>query len=395
MKILVATDRYLPEPVLGYERFMASLATHLASRGHAVTVAARLASEEMPASQMINGVEVRRYKPAHVPDHLWMFGRSIRKAPARHLLRHFNNLFDVMIGPPPYVQMTARHAPSLKRVYAAGGTLLGAEFLDRPSSPTHSLTCRIFEEIAWQQLLWSEKRCIRMANLVVVPSENVKNQLVHYYGQPGECICTIPHGADLDEFLPATHDSGGVLRILTVGRLDKVKNHLLLIEALSRAKNREKMLVRIVGSGKMRDSLESRARDLRITARVELVDHCSDIQVHYQWADVFVLPSLCEPFGIVLVEAMACGLPCIGLRSAPPRIWTACEEIIEDGVTGMVLPSAEPEGLARALDTYCHRPHLVRKMGLAGRARAIRHFTWTEAARKYEEILLNLIGSSK
>jgi starch synthase len=104
-------------------------------------------------------------------------------------------------------------------------------------------------------------------------------------------------------------------------------------------------------------------------------------------AAVFVCPSVYEPLGIVNLEAMACGTPVVASRVG------GIPEVVEDGVTG-VLVSVEDDfeaGLARALDTVLGDPEGARRMGEAGRARAVGEFGWDTVARRtvrlYEEIL--------
>ncbi|MGV9942636.1 glycogen synthase [Streptomyces sp. NPDC003401] len=110
-------------------------------------------------------------------------------------------------------------------------------------------------------------------------------------------------------------------------------------------------------------------------------------------AAVFVCPSVYEPLGIVNLEAMACGTPVVASRVG------GIPEVVEDGATGVLVPPADGDegaaafeaGLARALDSVLGDPAAARRMGEAGRARAVEEFGWDAIARRtvrlYEDTL--------
>lgn len=108
-------------------------------------------------------------------------------------------------------------------------------------------------------------------------------------------------------------------------------------------------------------------------------------------AAVFVCPSVYEPLGIVNLEAMACGTPVVASRVG------GIPEVVADGETGVLVPRTEggddafEAGLARALDSVLGDPATARRMGEAGRERAVEEFGWDAVARRtvrlYEEIL--------
>jgi starch synthase len=101
----------------------------------------------------------------------------------------------------------------------------------------------------------------------------------------------------------------------------------------------------------------------------------------YNSADVFCLPTRFEPFGIVFLEAMYFGLPCVGTNA-----W-AVPEMITDGVTGYTVPVDDAEALAARLVELLRDPALGRRMGEAGRARAESHFTWRAVAERMMRVV--------
>lgn len=100
----------------------------------------------------------------------------------------------------------------------------------------------------------------------------------------------------------------------------------------------------------------------------------SDLLAHYRAADLFVMPSLCDSFGFVFLEAMTQGVPCIGTNL------NAMPEIIADGETGYVVPLRNPEALAEAILRFYRDPDNRRRMGRAARQRVLARYTWEKVA---------------
>ncbi len=174
--------------------------------------------------------------------------------------------------------------------------------------------------------------------------------------------------------------------ILFVGRLRAYKGLPYLLEALTRI---DANLV-IAGDGPEAGSLRARCRELRLTDRVHFAGHLPEDQLPaaYQAADVFVLPSHLpsEAFGLVLVEAMASGLPVICTE-----LGTGTSEVIRHDETGLVVPPADPSALALALERLLADPALRQRLGAAGRQRAQAEFSapvYVERTqRAYEDVL--------
>jgi glycosyltransferase involved in cell wall biosynthesis len=101
----------------------------------------------------------------------------------------------------------------------------------------------------------------------------------------------------------------------------------------------------------------------------------------FSQSTVFALPSLREPFGIAFLDAMACGLPCVGTRVE------AVPEIVREGETGLLVPPGDPVPLALALERLLAEPALARAMGARGRARVSASGLWSHAAERLERAL--------
>ncbi len=179
-------------------------------------------------------------------------------------------------------------------------------------------------------------------------------------------------GVDLDRFkVPVLRLEKEKPRILSVGRLHAVKGFDHLVTALARVRERDlDFECGLVGDGPEREALEARIRDLGLEEHLHLAGAVGPEAMPpvYAGADVFVLPSLSEGLPVVLMEAMACGLPVVATHI------TGVPELVEDGVSGLLVPPAEPDALADALVRLLSDPETRRKMGRAGRRRVERSF---------------------
>jgi len=207
--------------------------------------------------------------------------------------------------------------------------------------------------------------------------------------QPLEQKCAVvPLGADLSRFTPVDRRTeGGPLRLVFVGRLRYYKGLDTLLHALALVPD---VRADIVGSGPVQAELEALAEELGVMDRVTLVGDVSDeaLPECYHGADVFVLPAnaRAEAFGTVLIEAMASGLPCITTELETGTSW-----IVQDGITGRVVPPMDPPALAEAIREMGD-PKRRREMGAAGRRRAEEHFTRQRMIDQVMEVYQEVLG---
>lgn len=107
-----------------------------------------------------------------------------------------------------------------------------------------------------------------------------------------------------------------------------------------------------------------------------------DMGEFYRSAYLLVAPTRHESFGLILAEAMACGLPVVATRV------TAVPEVVEDGVTGLLVPADDVSSLAKGLETLLRDPSRAARMGCAGRARVEEQFAWEKIILQWEQLLL-------
>ena len=218
---------------------------------------------------------------------------------------------------------------------------------------------------------------------------HVPVQVTPWGANPGETLPKVDKTAELPGFRLlcvsrlSTGDSFGVYR--EVG--DLYKGFAVLLDALRVLKPRcPQMTLAIVGEGDARVDIEAYAADRGVADRVTFYGGLSEeaLARQYREADAFVMPSEREGFGIVFAEAMARGLPCVGVAAG------AVPEVIENGVSGWLVPPGDPGALADALCTLVENPRLRERMGEAGRRRFEREFTEAVCMRRLHEALCAL-----
>ncbi len=156
------------------------------------------------------------------------------------------------------------------------------------------------------------------------------------------------------------------LVIGAVGRLSPVKDHATLLEAVKRlCQSGRKVELVVVGDGHERAALQSQAHALQIHDSVHLVGWRHDIAAWLQGFDVFALPSVSEGYSLALVEAAAAGLPSVATAVGGNG------EIVQDGVTGFMVPARDSIALADALERLGDDPRLRERMGTTARSWAL------------------------
>lgn len=166
-------------------------------------------------------------------------------------------------------------------------------------------------------------------------------------------------------------------RVLFVGRLDPVKGAPLLIEAFARvAADHPDASLTVVGDGPSRALAEAMAQDLGLADRVAFLGFRSQAEVAdlLEEADMLVLPSFAEGVPVVLMEAMASRIPVVASLVA------GVPELVEEGVSGFLVPPGDVETLAARIATLMADPERARAMGLAGRARVEAEFDLAKEA---------------
>jgi sugar transferase (PEP-CTERM/EpsH1 system associated) len=227
----------------------------------------------------------------------------------------------------------------------------------------------------------------------VTVSRDLHRWLVADVHIPEGKVTTIHNGVDTARFVQgdrvAARAALGLPRdrliIGTVGRLDPVKDQASLIQAFgSIISGHPEALLLIAGDGPCRNDLRSLVASLGIDGRVCLLGERADIPLVLRAMDVFVLPSVAEGISNTILEAMATGLPVVATRTG------GNPELVEDQVTGTLVPVRKPPDLARALDMYLGNPDLRSRHGQAARQRAVEQFSLDRMTENYRNLYFAL-----
>jgi len=228
--------------------------------------------------------------------------------------------------------------------------------------------------------------------------------LVEKAGVAPERIVVVHPGCDAETFRPADPDENLRQRLLgdrprgpillSVGGLVPRKGQDMVVRALPIILKQHPTLVYlVVGEGRHRAPLEALIRDVGVGDHVILTGEVSDVPLEqvYALCDVFIMASreqldLCdlEGFGMVFLEANACGKAVIGGRSG------GITDAVLDGETGLLVDPHAPEAIAAAVDRLLSDPALAARMGAQGRARILRDLTWERVADQVEATLVEL-----
>jgi sugar transferase (PEP-CTERM/EpsH1 system associated) len=228
----------------------------------------------------------------------------------------------------------------------------------------------------------------RWVNLFVTVSDETKSWLVNKVGIPEEKVVTIINGVDTKKYFPpvdkrkAKQDLGidpNTFIVGTVGRLDKVKNYEMLLKAMSLKFNKFPYKLILIGDGPERANLEAFVAK-RGLPNVEFLGEKQNIQEYLQVFNLFVLPSLAEGMSNTILEAMATGVPVIATRVG------GNPEIVEDGVTGSLIPSGDHALLSDMITKYMEDRSLCESQGQAGRARCEKLFSLNVMVEKYDRL---------
>lgn len=230
------------------------------------------------------------------------------------------------------------------------------------------------------------QRCDR----IITDSQFSKQQLLSEFGVPSERVEVVYNGVD-ERYKPEARNERlaeqwgiqGCSVLLYLGSLKRRKNLGALINALALVRQ-EQEAVRLVfaGEGPEGPALQRHCRTLGLADAVRFVGYVNETEkvAWYNLADVFLLPSRMEGFGLVAAEAMACGRPVVASRAA------AIPEVVADGETGILCDPDRPEEFAQAILRLLREPILARRMGQAGRERVKRLFSWDQCVHRTLEI---------
>jgi glycosyltransferase involved in cell wall biosynthesis len=348
----------------------------MAKRGHDVTVIDVLARYSSGATDREGGVAIDRIVTPRIPLvrsvvyhakvawSVWRRGRCVEVA-------QLNNIGMALVSSVPMLGLMG-----IPRILVIWGS---ADPQDEPFRP--GLRAAFLRHLA--------RRAERVVSLATSSIEHLTKQRF-----PSGRIVYIPNGVDAEKFRPRTPGetqrspddwpAGGPI-VISVGRLVAVKAFDVLLDAWAMVLHHHpEAHLAIAGDGPLRESLLQQAVELGIAGRVTFFGRRSDVPELLRAADIYVSSSRSEGMSNSLLEALASALPVVATRVG------AAEDTVDDGVTGLLVPSENAVAIAEALSTLIKDPLRRRGMAERARARAMRDFEVSIVVDRYLRLYQDL-----
>ena len=241
-----------------------------------------------------------------------------------------------------------------------------------------------------------EEELLASADRIIAFSPHERDAMARLYGADVNRIQLAPCGVDLSTFRPLDREESrkrlglnGDKVLLYVGRIESLKGVELLVHTAAQLDTCEPVRVLVVGDDNGQDRELDRLRDLAETLQVEdsfqFVGRVAqeELPVYYSAADVCVVPSFYESFGLAALESMACGTPVVASRVG------GLSTVIQHGSTGYLKSWRCPEAFANSLEMLISSKSLQSSMGLAARRRA-EDLSWDKVAGQIADVYRTL-----
>lgn len=232
------------------------------------------------------------------------------------------------------------------------------------------------------------KAALKLADRTVLNADALRRYCINHYGAPPERLRVVYYGLDLSELRPHGMLSKQELSIpengraiVVVARLEPQKGHAVLLHALTLLPQELGSVVALfVGDGSQRDGLKAEAHRIGVADRVRFLGSRRDIPDILSLSDLFVLPSFFEGMPLAVMEAMASGVPVVATDVDGTR------ELIEDGVTGMLVKPGNSEDLARVVARLLTHREIARRLAQAARRKVQVSFATERMVRETEQV---------
>ena len=253
--------------------------------------------------------------------------------------------------------------------------------------------CRFPEKRAFVK--WNY-RFVKKPDVMIFNSQGLHREMGPVYADvcPRTRQLVVSNAVDLDRFRPRPKSPGDPLRVGIVANLLRVKGHVDFGEMARALIDRgwDSAEFWVIG-GELEPGyqveLQQLAASLKVSGRVRFLGFRDDIEELISALDVLVCASHVEPFGRCLIEAMACERPLVATMVG------GIPEVVEDGVSGFLVPPGDPRSLADAVERLLRDDHLRRKMGCSGRKRVEQLFSKEAHANRIYEIYRELIDQTE
>jgi glycogen(starch) synthase len=386
-RVLILSWEYPPVVEGGLARHVRKLSEELVRQGTEVHVLTR----GEPSRELRAGVHVHRVPEPEWPRDLerfltWVEAMNDDMRRAGQALADAHG-FDLVHG---HDWLVARAAADL-------ADRIGVPFLTTIHATEHGRHQGWVDKPPQSTIHGVERWMARRADGVITCSHYMRGHVADIYDLDETQVTVIPNGidpgdlqpvGDLDE-LRAQFAAPDERLVLLVGRLVYEKGFQLALEALPRVIRKVPNLRFLVaGSGTHEAELKKQARELGLMDRGTFVGWIGDDVLHslYRIADLCVVPSLYEPFGLVALEAMASGCPCIVANTG------GLAEVVPNDDVGLRFRSRDPRSLARMMEKVLTDDALRDRL-IAEASEHVLRFDWADVARQTREVYGALVGA--
>ncbi|MDI6793427.1 MAG: glycosyltransferase family 4 protein [bacterium] len=301
-------------------------------------------------------------------------------------------------------RLIRKEKPDIVHTHTAKAGTLGraAACLARAPIIVHTFHGHVFHSyfspLKTKIFILIEKALAGISRKIITVSQKQKEEILGYgIGDPDKVI-SIPLGLELNRFLDLKSIKGRLRKELglsdqeiligIIARLVPVKDHSCFLSAakiITRKHPEARFLV--VGDGELRGRLESQTKELGLKDQVIFLGFRPDLDRIYADLDVVVLSSLNEGLPVAVIEAMASGLPVVATRVG------GVVDLVEDGVTGRLVPPEDPEALAGGIIELLADPARRNKMGRLGRKKVYPSLSAERLVRDIENLYEDLISA--
>ncbi|VAX11605.1 hypothetical protein MNBD_GAMMA26-6 [hydrothermal vent metagenome] len=239
----------------------------------------------------------------------------------------------------------------------------------------------------------------KRANYIITVGNDIRDSLYDALGYR-VAIKTVYNGVDylryardlkkLDhlQFRQSLGISDKATIVTTVGRLDKQKGHTYLIDAAQQLIDDYPALIfLLVGEGELKEKLMDQVQSLQLSNNFIFLGNRNDVPDILAMSDLFVLPSIYEGIPLVILEAMAAGLPVVATDIAGTR------ELVESGVDGLLAKTESPKDIARTMNELLSDMACSKEMSLLAQAKVKKEFSLQKMVTGTEHIYLEVLGS--
>jgi len=243
--------------------------------------------------------------------------------------------------------------------------------------------------------------CTRLCKRVIAVSEHTAEHMISEESAPQEKIRVVLNGIDFERVKVSGSDASERVRrefdiedaylLLIAARFHPEKGYEHLFRALPRIKQRldRPVVLLVAGKGSFESEYREQVRQLGCESDVRFLGFRKDLPDLMTAADLFVLPSVAEAFGLVLTEAIYLGTPVVATRVG------GIPEIVDDGIDGLLVPPADSTALADAIVTLLTNPERRASMSGQGREKIVQRFQFEEMVRAYESIYEETTGNQR